>query len=194
MSCREASSSACPSRARSSTTRRFSSATSRRGISTPTRRSGSCSCSTASIAPARRSSWSPTTARWWTRCASASSRSKTESLLATSGVGDTRPNEPCKAPALRGLVLDHRQYVDDVRRSRHRAHLDVPARPPARARNVAHLLQRPREEGRPRKGVLRAWHHAARRGGGRRSVEEGPARRPEGRRLHLEGEGLQDRV
>jgi cell division transport system ATP-binding protein len=44
---------------------------SRPGTSTPTRASGSCSSSTASTAPARRSSWSRTTARWSTRCGSA---------------------------------------------------------------------------------------------------------------------------
>ena len=50
-----ASSSASRSRARSSTTRRSSSATSRPATSTRTPPSGSCSCSTASTAAARRS-------------------------------------------------------------------------------------------------------------------------------------------
>ena len=49
----------------------LSCATSRRGTSTRTRPSGSCSSSTGSTAPERRSSWSPTTVRWSTRCESA---------------------------------------------------------------------------------------------------------------------------
>ena len=57
-----ASSSASPWRARSSTTRRCCWPTSRPATSTPRRRSGSCSCSTASTAPARPSSSPRTTA------------------------------------------------------------------------------------------------------------------------------------
>ena len=56
-----ASSSASSSRARSSTTRRCCWPTSRPATSTPRRRSGSCSCSTASTAPARPCSSPPTT-------------------------------------------------------------------------------------------------------------------------------------
>ena len=66
-----ASSSASRSRARSSTTRRCCWPTSRPATSIPRPRSGSCSCSTASTAPARRSSSPPTTWRWSTRCAAA---------------------------------------------------------------------------------------------------------------------------
>ena len=66
-----ASSSASRSRAPSSTTRRCCWPTSRPETSTRRPRSGSCRRSTGSTAPAPPSSSSPTTARWWTRCAAA---------------------------------------------------------------------------------------------------------------------------
>ncbi len=70
-SCPAASSSASPWRARSQAILRCCWPTSRPATSTPRPRSGSCSCCTASTAPARRCSSPRTTTRWSTACAAA---------------------------------------------------------------------------------------------------------------------------
>ena len=83
----------------SSTTRRCCSPTSPAATSTRSPRSGSCSCSTGSTRPARRSSSSPTTARWSTTCAAAWSSSTRAASSATRSAAATprsrRPSSAC---------------------------------------------------------------------------------------------------
>ena len=81
-----------------------------------------------------------------------------------------------------------REHLDDVRRDDDRADRHVPARPVHRARHVGALVERPREEGAARQGLLRGRRDAARRRTrSGQQLGKDPAR--EDRRVRLEGEG-----